>query len=186
MRLFLAIKISEEIRWSLEQWLKELRPLASKAKWVRTENLHVTLKFLGEVPTETLAPLQEALAPIQASTALTLNFRGLGFFPGEMRPSILWLGIQSTATLSRLARDIDRTTHQLGFPAEGRPFTPHLTLARFQPPGLAPELQQAVSRNKNRDFGRLTTGEFQLLESKLRPSGAEYTTLQAFHCVPES
>jgi len=142
--------------------------MAPKAKWVRPENLHVTLKFLGTTEQDKLAAVREALAAIRSPEPVTLEFRGLGFFPNGKRARVFWAGAESTANLRALAGDIDLGMHLLGFPLEERSFTPHLTLARFDPPGLPP-----IAR------------EFHLIESRLKPAGAEYTTLQSFPLAPE-
>jgi 2'-5' RNA ligase len=111
---------------------------------------------------------------------VTLELRGLGFFPNEKRPRVLWAGINASTNLAMLAADIDRATEKLGIPREQRPFSPHLTLARFEPPGLPEKLRSAIQENTAREFGTLRTGQFHLIESKLKPSGAEYTTLESF------
>lgn len=186
MRLFVALEIPEEIRSALGIFLKELRGIAPQAKWVRVENLHVTLKFLGEVPPAKVSAMESALGAIRSARPVTLDFRGMGFFPNEKRPRVFWAGMEASANFKALAEDIDHGLHQLGFPLEDRPFTPHLTLARFDPPGLPPKLGPVAAGNSSRSFGSLTSREFHLIESKLKSTGAEYTTLQSFPFVAES
>jgi len=164
MRLFIAIAIPEEIRAAYAGLIQEFRELAPQAKWVRGENLHVTLKFLGETPPAKWEELRSALVEIHSPEPVKLEFQGLGFFPNERRPRVLWAGMEAPARLKMLAGDVDRVAHALGFPLEERPFTPHLTLARFNP---------------------LTAMEFQVIESKLKSAGAEYTTLQTYGFAPE-
>jgi 2'-5' RNA ligase len=147
--------------------------------------MHLTLKFLGETDSSKLTAVQAALSAIRSSLAVTLYFRGLGFFPNAKRAKVFWAGMEASRNLPSLAAEIDQTMHRLGFPLEDRPFTPHLTLARFQPPGLPPKLAAAAQESAAREFGSLTTHEFHLIESKLRPAGAEYTTLQSFPFVAE-
>src|ERR1700756_923711 len=186
MRLFVALEIPGEIRGALAAFLKELRAIAPQAKWVRADNLHVTLKFLGEVEPSKLAAVKTALAAIRSPQAVVLDFRGLGFFPNEKRPRVFWAGMEASPNLAPLAADIDRAAHRLGFPLEARPFTPHLTLARFSLPGIPPRLLRAMQENSGQPFGSLRTQEFHLIESKLKPTGAEYTTLQTFHFAAEA
>jgi RNA 2',3'-cyclic 3'-phosphodiesterase len=104
----------------------------------------------------------------------------LGFFPNEKHPRVFWAGIGGSANLKTLAEDIDGALEKLEIPREQRPFSPHLTLARFERPGLPEVLRQAISANMEREFGSLRTNEFRLMQSKPRPSGAEYTTLERF------
>lgn len=186
MRLFIAIEIPESTRAAYSALLEEFRDIAPRAKWVRAENLHVTLKFLGETPAEKLSAVQNALAAIRSPEPVQLEFRGLGFFPTEKRPRVFWAGMEASANLKSLAADIDQAAHRLGFPLEERPFTPHLTLARFDPPGIAPKLLQAIRDHDAQSFGSLTTAELHLIESKLKRTGAEYTTVQTVRFAPEA
>jgi 2'-5' RNA ligase len=185
LRLFVAIEIPDEIRNTLAAFVKELRGVAPQAKWVRTENLHVTLKFLGHTDPAKVGAIENVLGSIRSGQAVTLEFKGLGYFPTEKRPRVFWAGMESSANLKTLAADVDHGLHKLGFPREERPFTPHLTLARFEPPGLPLKLGAAVAQNISRSFGSLMTREFHLIESKLKPTGAEYTDLRSFPFVTE-
>lgn len=186
MRLFIAIEIPESIRTSFASLLKEFRGIAPQLKWVRAENLHITLKFLGETDAAKLGALQDALSPVRSPEPVNLEFRGLGFFPNEKRPRVFWAGMEASSNLQTIVRDVDQAAHRLGFPLEERPFTPHLTLARFPLPGIQPKLLQAMKEKSAQSFGSLRTGEFHLIESKLKPTGAEYTTLQTFRFTTEA
>jgi 2'-5' RNA ligase len=186
VRLFIAIEIPQTIRSTFATLLKEFRAIAPQVKWVRAENLHVTLKFLGETDSAKLGALQNVLSAVCSGEPVGLEFRGLGFFPNEKRPRVFWAGMEASPNLKTLAADIDQATHRLGYPLEERPFTPHLTLARFQPPGIPPKLLQAIQVKSAQAFGSLRTGEFHLIESKLKPTGAEYTTVQTFQFVTEA
>ena len=183
MRLFVALQIPSMVRKNLAELLVELRALSSQPRWVRAENLHITLKFIGELPAEKLGALRAALSAVHSDRLVTLDFRGLGFFPNEKRPRVFWAGIQASENLEVLASNIDRALEKLGIPSEKRPFSAHLTLARFEPPGLPEKLPAAIQENATREFGSVATGEFHLIESKLKPSGAEYTTLETFPFV---
>lgn len=184
MRLFLAIAITDKIRRAYGELLEELRGTAPRAKWVRAENLHVTLKFLGETPAEKLEAAKRALDSARSPEPVQLTFRGLGFFPNEKRPRVFWAGMEASPNLQTLAAEIDRLVHQLGFALEQRPFTPHLTLARFDPPGVRPDLLEAIRARSTQCFGALAAPEFQLIESRLKPAGAEYTTVHTVHFAP--
>jgi 2'-5' RNA ligase len=186
MRLFIAIEISTEVRAAFAALIREFRAIAPEAKWVRAENLHVTLKFLGVTDPSKLSAIRTSLAAVRSTQPVTLDFRGLGFFPNEKRPKVFWVGMQASSNLKALVADVDEATHKLGFPLEDRPFTPHLTLARFNPPSLHPKLAAPARDNASRTFGSLTTREFHLIESRLKPAGAEYTTLQSLPFVAEA
>jgi RNA 2',3'-cyclic 3'-phosphodiesterase len=186
VRLFIAIEIPEDVRNALAALLRELRAIAPAAKWVRAENLHVTLKFLGHSEPEKLGAIEQALTAVHSPQPVALQFCGLGFFPNEKRPRVFWAGMEASANLRALAEDIDHAVTQLGFPAENRPFAPHLTLARFDPPGLPAKLDVAVKQHASTRFGSLNTSMFHLIESKLKPTGAEYTTVKSFPFVTET
>lgn len=186
MRLFVAIEIPREIREAIAAFLKELRAIAPQLKWVRAENLHLTLKFLGETEPGRLGAIRNTLTPIRCEHPVTLDFCGLGFFPNEKRPRVFWAGMDASSNLKSLAADMDHALHKIDFPLEDRPFTPHLTLARFSLPGVPAKLLAFTRENESRAFGSMTACEFLLIESKLKPGGAEYTTLQSFPFVAEA
>jgi RNA 2',3'-cyclic 3'-phosphodiesterase len=186
VRLFIAIEIPENIRTGFASLLKEFRSVSPQVKWVRAENLHVTLKFLGETEPAKLGALQNVLSAVRSAEPVSLEFRGLGFFPNDKRPRVFWAGMEGSANLKSLAVEVDQATHRLGFPLEERPFTPHLTLARFPLPGALPKLLQAIQEKSAQAFGSLRTEEFHLIESKLKPTGAEYTTVQTFRFATEA
>lgn len=180
MRLFVALEIPPAVRDNFEAMISELRPLAPQWKWVRPENLHLTLKFIGELPAEDLDGIRGALLAVRSERRVVLQFRGLGFFTSDKRPSVFWGGIEASSNLVTLAGDIDRALERVGVPREQRPFTPHLTLARIAAPGPPEKWRSTIKDNMTREFGALETGKFHLIQSKLKTSGAEYTTLQSF------
>ena len=185
MRLFVALEIPSAVRDNLAALIEELRAIdassaKNKARWVRAENLHMTLKFIGNVDVGKLDTIRAALGEVSAGGAVELRFRGLGFFPNEKRPRVLWAGIVASPNLALLTAEVDARLEKLGIPRETREYAPHLTLARFDPPGISEKLRGAAEQNATREFGDLRTGEFHLFESKTRPSGAEYTRLSSF------
>jgi 2'-5' RNA ligase len=185
MRLFVALEIPAAVRDNLAAQIKELRDLSAQVadkrpRWVRPENLHVTLKFIGEVSPAKLEGIRGVLAAIHSVAPVDLQFRGLGFFPNEQHPRVLWAGIAATPNLPSLAADIDSALEKQGVAREERTFTPHLTLARLEPPGLHENLRAAIQQNSRREFGSFEACEFHLIESKLKPAGAEYTSLASF------
>src|SRR6266581_2738679 len=180
MRLFIALEIPVAVRENLAALLKSLQAISPETRWVRPENLHLTLKFIGEVCETKLAAIRSALATVRSDGPLTLRFRGLGFFPDEKHPRVFWAGIEASPNLKTLAADIDGVAEKFDIPRERRPFSPHLTLARFERPGLPEKLRAAIQENAARDFGSFRASQFHLIESKLKPSGAEYTTVESF------
>src|SRR5215469_1368858 len=192
MRLFIALDIDDAIREKIRAFLEGVRGFAPDARWVRSESLHVTLKFVGEKPAETADAITSALAKVAASP-FELSFRGYGFFPTPKSARVFWMGIQSGPELARLAATIDSATATLGIPNEDRAFSPHLTLARRGGGSGSPRWSKADSPNKtferlsgklaamsSLDFGTMTAREFFLYQSQLSREGSRYTKLEAF------
>jgi 2'-5' RNA ligase len=191
VRLFVALEMPSAVREHFATFSNELRALESKSsakkpRWVRPENLHVTLKFIGHIDPALLDPIGATLAKLRSDGPVDLRFRGLGFFPNAKRPRVLWVGTAASPNLSLLARDIDTSLAKQGISAEERAFTPHLTLARCEPSAISAAMAGVVERDSARDFGGLRTTQFHLIESKLKASGAEYTTLQSFVFAAEA
>jgi RNA 2',3'-cyclic 3'-phosphodiesterase len=185
VRLFVALEIPASVREALAGLISEMRAIAPKVKWVRPENLHVTLKFIGHIAPEKLDAINDSLATVRSGAVVTIDFRGLGFFPNEKRARVLWAGVEASANLATLAGDVNRALITVGFAAETRDFKPHLTLARFDPPGMPPALSKVVECNATRAFGALRSGTFHVIQSKLKPTGAEYTTLRSIPFAAE-
>jgi 2'-5' RNA ligase len=109
-----------------------------------------------------------------------LDFRGIGFFPNEFHPRVIWCGVEASPNLTMLAASVDRALQPLGFPPETRAFTPHLTLARFDSHKGLDTLVRAANNLKSYDFGSARQSEFYLYQSVLKRGGAEYTRLATF------
>ena len=185
MRLFVALEIPSAVRENLAALIHELRgadagSARNNARWVRPENLHVTLKFIGNVDDGKVVGVRAVLAEVRSGSTVSLCFRELGFFPDEKRPRVLWAGMEASPNLAAVAGEIDARLEKLGIARETRAFAPHLTLARFDPPGIPEKLRGAVQERVAHESGTLSTGEFHLFESKTRPAGAEYTRLASF------
>jgi len=191
VRLFVALEIPAAVRDNLAAQIKELRDLPApradkRLRWVRPENLHVTLKFIGEVEAAKLDGIRSALTAIGLHAPVELHLRGLGFFPDERDPRMLWVGLNASGNLPVLARAIDRALEGQGIARDERAFTPHLTLARFASRGLPEKPRAAIQDNSQREFGAFQAREFHLVQSQLKPSGAEYTTLASFPITLET
>jgi 2'-5' RNA ligase len=183
MRLFVALDFPEEVRNALRELMERLRRDSGGARWVRPEGMHVTLKFLGETDEKNLANIRGALAEIHSASPVEMHFRGLGFFPNERRPRVLWCGIEASPNLGELAASVEGALEPLGFPRESRAFVPHLTLARFPSPDRHQKLVRAAEELKEYDFGATRESQMYLYQSVLHPSGAQYTRLESFSFV---
>lgn len=179
VRAFVAVLLDEAVRAAVAAQVAELRPLAGSVSWVQPQNLHLTLKFLGEIDAEAIGAVTEALAEAASKAApFTLAFHGLGAFPGLAQPRVLWVGVSQGALECRaLQADVDAGLARRGFPKEARAYTPHLTIGRVRAPRGLARLQQAVRQDAARAFGSQRVSAISLMRSDLHPSGARYTEL---------
>lgn len=139
-------------------------------------NLHVTLKFLGQVDEARIPGIGAALAAVARRTpAFDLDVRGLGAFPTPTRARVLWVGLTPASPLAALAADIDARLAALGVERDSRPFAAHVTLGRVRESRRNPALADALARPA--DCGRLTVTRVSLMRSQLHPRGARYTEL---------
>ncbi len=189
MRLFVALDIEEAIRERMVRFMEGVRNFAPDARWVRPESLHVTLKFIGEKPSEAARKIIDALSQVRADP-IDISHRGYGFFPSPKAPRIFWTGIEAGPELARLAAAVENALLPLGIQKEEHGFSPHLTLARAgrssapRGPkdnlGRLTRLQEKLATVPQPDFGTMMAREFFLYESKLSPGGSRYTKLERF------
>jgi 2'-5' RNA ligase len=186
LRLFVACELPSDVRAALEAIQRELRARGGeKLRYVRPEGIHVTLKFLGEVPRSRVAPIQEALATaVPTPAGLRLRPAALGAFGGRQRLRVIWIGLEGdTQKLAELASRVEGALEGLGFPRERRPFAAHLTLARVRDSATPDErarLAQAVEGYALPDMPEFIVERVSLMQSTLGPGGAIYRRLAAF------
>jgi 2'-5' RNA ligase len=133
MRLFAAVPVPDPAREQILRLLGKLREAGWPVRWVHDEGLHMTLKFFGEVAPERLDVIAEALRfAADGADTLALELGELGAFPSRNRPRVLWVGVQAPAALEVLQDRIERGCEAIGFPPEGAPFQPHITLGRVR------------------------------------------------------
>jgi|SRR5579859_4947362 len=178
MRLFIAIEIAPDIRERILEFAERMKPEISNARWANPEGLHVTLKFLGNVGDEKVSAIEKALAKIE-SQSFAITSEDVGVFPNAKSPRVMWTGIAAGPELGKLAGKIDETMAQLGFEAERRAFSPHVTLARFKE-GDRKMNWSSISPGEKPSFGTMTAKEFHLYESKLSPQGSRYVKRASF------
>jgi 2'-5' RNA ligase len=147
--------------------------------WVAPENFHLTLKFLGGIDTGRVPDVDKALADAVAGRSpFQLTLRGLGAFPSVGRPRIIWAGIaDGAAELAAVAARVDHALVPLGFPAEERPFSAHVTLGRVRTPRRNPRLSQALSAAADVELITVPVARVSLMRSDLSPRGARYSEL---------
>ena len=177
VRLFLAINLAPEVRQAIIDATEPLRAIAPKLTWVREPQLHLTVKFLGEQSEDTANKLTEAMRAVGArNRAIDVEVGGIGAFPNFRRPRVVWIGVTPEPKLELLHHDVEATCESLGFPVEGKPFRPHLTLARVKPRAIdARALRQLANAAKDVSYvEEVVITSVDLMESELTTNGSRY------------
>jgi 2'-5' RNA ligase len=184
IRAFIAIELPPSIVTQLDEIEARLKSQvpADTVRWVKADSIHLTLKFLGQVPSDQLglitSSLRNAVAP---HPSFMLEVADAGCFPNLHRPRVVWIGVKEEENrLHALQRAVDNAIAPLGYPSEQRDFTPHLTLGR-----LARDVRQVDQRiigevvqgARVGSLGRWEVKQVALIKSDLRSNGAEYTIL---------
>ncbi|MCX6900530.1 MAG: RNA 2',3'-cyclic phosphodiesterase [Verrucomicrobia bacterium] len=181
MRLFIAVDVSEEVRGAVAEQVTRLRQANADVGWVKPENFHLTLKFLGEAPDAQLADIKAALDLVALSRAsFEMELRGMGCFPERGVPRVVWVGAGAGQdVLTVVARDVEDAMEALGFVRERREFAAHLTIGRVRSPCGAERLQRLVEAEADTGFGRCAVDEVRLYKSTLASGGSIYDLMHA-------
>ena len=183
LRLFVAVPATDAVREAAGAAVGALRGHGD-VRWTAIENLHLTLKFLGETPAEKVPEIREAIAKkANGFSPFVLQSGGVGAFPNPRKPQIVWLAVEGeTGVLAQLAGEIDRAVQPLGFDLEKRPFRAHVTIGRVRSPRGLPELARRLQHAAGETVGPVEwpVEGLHLVRSVLRPAGSEYTTLHHF------
>jgi 2'-5' RNA ligase len=143
-------------------------------------NLHLTVKFIGEWPEDKLPELEAALRSVPPRAPISVEVKGLGWYPNPKHPRVFWVGVQAGDALEALARENEKTLAPLGIPNEDRPFSAHLTLARVKDPVPLQPLRNAIAQLESVEFGSFTVDRFHLYRSQPGSAGSIYTKLVDF------
>jgi len=183
VRVFIAIELSEPVCDAIQKQTARLRQTLGNEliRWVPTQNMHLTLKFLGDTTTSHLEFLKQMLArEANSHPQFNLQLGGLGAFPNSKRPRLLWIGIHAPADLVSLQKSIESGTSRLGYEQEERAFSPHLSIGRVRQNIGPPEQQKIRTALDTIQLGNIGTARVDsvhLYRSDLQPSGSIYTKL---------
>jgi len=187
IRAFIAVPLSQAILDRISRIQRRLqdRVPPRSVRWVRTSGIHLTLKFLGDVSTDKIPVLESALQTIaDIAPGCTFTVNGLGCFPNSNRPRVIWVGIEEpSGRLAALQDAVEETTVPFGFEREDRGFKPHLTVGRLSRRASRADVASVgalVARTEVGTLGEAVADRFILIQSVLKPSGAEYTPLREF------
>ena len=176
MRLFIAINFTAKDRQRMYSAVRKMRDAELPVRWVDLEQLHVTLKFLGEVRPERAMDVKRAVARVAEKTQpFTVTMEGAGAFPTMRRPKIIWVGMEASAELRCLKHDMEWELAPLGFEREVRAFHPHVTMGRALKTARAGDFRAFESLVNEMTFKReVTVRSVDLMESHLSAKGARY------------
>jgi 2'-5' RNA ligase len=183
IRAFIALDIPDAVRQAAATLQSKLRrlPLSVPVSWVKIDNLHLTLQFLGDADESRVAEIGRALDDVTARVEpFELQVRGVGAFPDSRRPRVLWIGCRDAAgQLTGLAADAQRAMTTFGYRADDQPFAGHLTIGRVK--GMRPDaaLTRALDCFKDTDLGAMRVEAVHLFQSRLHPQGSIYTRLSS-------
>jgi RNA 2',3'-cyclic 3'-phosphodiesterase len=178
IRSFISIDLKDDkILSQVESITSSLLSLGGDLKPVERENIHLTLKFLGNISAAKLEELKTALQQV-AFSPFSLEIRGAGAFPNLKRMNVIWVGIgEGWSQVELIYEQTEKLLHQLGFSRETRPFSPHITVARVKSGRKRDEIAAFLDHLKDESFGAFPVESVGLKQSVLSPSGPKYSTL---------
>jgi 2'-5' RNA ligase len=178
IRCFIAVQIGDDLKISIGDTIKILKKSCADVKWVKTENLHITLKFLGSIEEDQVGSISSRITDIALKhNNFDFTLMGTGVFPDYRRARVLWVGIRDHNHLLKIANEIEDAMECEGFDRERRPFSPHITIGRVRSPKGIDKLTAELVKYKSMDFGTQFAGSIHLIKSTLKPGGAEYNTI---------
>ena len=182
MRAFIAIELPEAIKDRLADAGASLRQAGIKASWIKTGNMHLTLRFLADISEQDILRLSERLrVEYEGTESFTLNVEGLGAFPNLRRPSVIWAGLSPLeGPLSQVQEVAESAAREIGLEPDKKKFHPHLTLARIRDRRKAGDVAAEVERLDGFSGGEITVSSVSLFSSKLRPDGPLHTKIEEF------
>ncbi len=186
-RLFIAIKI--ELNERNRKFIKNLKSKFGneKIKWVEFDNIHLTLKFLGETDVNLIPSIKNALKNVVAKfPEFSINLKGLGIFKNFSNPRVLWIGLEKSEILKEIFNEIENSMELIGFKKENRDFNPHVTLARIKRINNLKAFVKLILDEAKKEFQEIKVKELILMESILRKEGPKYIELEKFALLQNS
>jgi len=179
MRTFVAIDLDNRVKTRIQQIIDRLDARDGSIKWISRQGMHITLKFIGEIPESKQSDVENVLNIItNKHSSFLLQCRGTGTFPHNSRnPRVLWIGFDKNEQLNALHYAIEEEMAGLGFPKDNRLFSPHLTLGRVKKKGPLHSLLSGLQQYHCEHFGDIIVKKVIYYKSTLKPTGAEYTVL---------
>jgi RNA 2',3'-cyclic 3'-phosphodiesterase len=181
IRTFIAVEIPDNITSAIRELQQGLKDYGVDIRWIRPENIHLTLKFLGDVRAADIDNIYEAISrTVDGIAAIPLKAKGIGVFPGIKRPRVLWVGLTGQLeSLMKLQKMLDSNLKGIGFPQEKRSFKGHLTIGRINTIMPGKKFGDALMAFRNFESEAFIAHKIILFKSELKPQGAVYTLLES-------
>ncbi len=189
VRTFISVPIPVAVQKQARLMQGRLQAAGGDVKWVDPSQIHITLKFLGDVDFTPPGKLREAVAAaIHDEPPFSLRLSGLGTFPLAGVPRVIWAAIDGDLhRLLSLQKKVETAVVEQGFPPEERPFSPHVTLGRVRSPRNTAQLKELLKGMESTELGQFAVTEVRVMKSQLAPSGPHYTILHSAGLpVPQS
>lgn len=178
LRCFIAIVIPDSLKKQIIEMTDLLKKYDADIKWVNPENIHLTLKFLGNTPQSLLTKINDTLnEAVLPYSPFHIKIYGTGVFPNKKHPRVIWIGIKDSEILINLRNAIEQSISSLGYQKDEKEFKPHLTLGRVRSQKGIMHIINNLEDFKDKDFGTIYVDNIKLMKSDLKPKGAEYSCL---------
>jgi 2'-5' RNA ligase len=179
IRTFIALELPGQLKQKLSEVQQMFMQRVSGVRWVRPEQIHLTLKFLGATARDKVPAVGSVLETVAGDGGPFLfSVAGLGAFPNSRNPKVVWAGITTDDCLARFQQQLEEGLSSLGFGREDRPFAPHLTLGRVRDGRSRRELRELLEQHSQNELGSFSASRLIFFRSDLQPSGPVYTILK--------
>ncbi len=180
VRAFLAIDLDDDLKPKINRVIKEFKQIDTKIKYVELANLHLTLKFFGEIDTEGLELLEEKIAKVVSEfKPFDIKIKGCGSFPNNNHIKVIWIGIDGDSIIRELHDNLDKEFTKLGFDRDKK-FSTHLTIGRMKSAKNKDKVKATIEEFTDIEIGEMTVNRISLKKSTLKPSGPVYEDLKVF------
>lgn len=174
MRLFIAVPLPDKVKDAL----LEIREPIEGVRWQNPEQMHLTLKFLGDTPRQEISGIEQELKQL-AAEPFSMDISGVGQFPKSGPPRVVWAGVSDNELLLQLQAEVEKRCSKLGFPPEDREYHPHITLARVKN-NRNSAIEELIHRHSDFSLNDIPVDRLVLYESQLQPEGAVHNPLTSF------
>ena len=181
MRTFISVELPDEVREKISGAVEALKKVNAAVKWVEPKNLHITLKFLGEVPEGEIDNLKDRVAEaVKGKKSFPAEFSGVGTFPEGRKPRVIWAGTaKGGKEQEEIAASLEKALSKAGFREEERGFKPHITIGRVKEGKNLDALLGEIEKMKGKPFGGMMVEDINLMKSRLSPKGPIYEEVKS-------